>query len=287
MTGRVLVVFHVYYETFVSYYLRKLENITGVEWDLVITGHSLSEKVKDEICAFKPEAQFLECANVGYDVWPFIYAIKNTDLSLYDFVIKLHTKNQDDVVNRLNGRKVTGSIWRSRLINVLLGDPERFQKVCSVFAENPKVGLAYAMDMDFISHDNAPEDATMLHRELKRLEITPRSMHFCGGTMFAVRSKALSWLKDERINENIFKHSTTSHQFGTMAHVYERILSIAVSAQGYRTYLIPRNKSTYIYMKGRRVIKPTIEWIFSIYRKGDNRTKYLRIFGINIPLEGK
>lgn len=285
MKNRVLVVFHVYYESFVSYYLRKLESITDVDWDLVVTGHNLSERIKVDIRAFKPDAKFLESSNVGYDVWPFIYAIKNTDLSAYDFVIKIHTKNQDDVVTRLNGRKVTGAVWRSRLINVLIGDPERFAKLCTVFAESPKVGLAYAMDMDFISKMNSAEDASMLHKELQRLEITPRSMHFCGGTMFAVRAEALSWLKDERIDENVFKQSTTSHQGGTMAHVYERILSIGVTAQGYKTYLISRRKSTYIYMKSKRLIQPALEWIFSLYRKGEDRTKYLRIFGINIKLE--
>ena len=81
MSNRVLVVFHLYYHNQVPYLISKMKNITGVEWDLVVTSNNLTGETADVIRRFKPDVRFMETENRGYDIWPFIKRIKEKDLS--------------------------------------------------------------------------------------------------------------------------------------------------------------------------------------------------------------
>ncbi len=281
---RVLVVLHIYYEEYLPYYLDKLKNINGCEWDMIVTGCNLSEHTRRIIAGFKNDVMFYDTPNIGYDVWPFIYAIKRTDLNKYCFIVKIHTKNQDKVVNYLNGIAYTGTTWRSELVNALLGSEEQFNKLLAVFRHRKRVGIAYAMSLDIIRRDNLIEDSGVLSEEMKRLGMKSDVKHFCGGTMFAVRAAATKWIKDDRITENIFQQSKGSHNTATMAHVYERILSMAVTENGYETFLIRTSWSKYFFIKVKRYIQPLLEWLFSINYHGTNHEKFITVFGYRFKL---
>ena len=261
---KVLVVFHVYYEEFVSYYLEKMKNICGCEWDLVITGGNLNIATRERITAFKSDAVFCETPNIGYDVWPFLYVIQNTDLHQYDFVIKLHTKNQDSKTFRYNGIKFNGEKWRSELVEVLLGSRKRFICLTDILCNHDKTGMAYSQSLDILLKDNLEQDVDAVDREMERLGLDSSCRHFCGGTMFAAKSDALKWIKNDKINKNLFDAPTGSHQTLTMAHVYERILSMAVVAEGYKIRLLRNSWKRSFHLYFKRSIQPCLEWIFSI-----------------------
>ena len=196
-----------------------MKNITGVEWDLVVTSNNLTGETADVIRRFKPDVRFMETENRGYDIWPFIQCIKGIDLSKYLYVIKLHTKNEDEsMVIQFNGIKFTGRKWLSLMINALLRSPERFTTNHNAFVSRPKLGLIYSMDVNVIAKDSNIEDGKMLTDELDRLGIKPLSRDYCAGTMFAVRASALEYLKDGRITKDIFPASNGSHKSGTLTH---------------------------------------------------------------------
>lgn len=284
MSKKVLVVLHVYYADQVPYFINKLSNIRECEWDLVVTGNNWPQEAVDQLIAFKSDVRFFETPNVGYDIWPFIALVKNTDLSQYDIVLKLHTKNRDPFSKaRLNGRYYDGKQWRNAMMKALLGSPETFGRVLRFF-ENQEVGIVYAMNMNILSKGTSVEDSSMLFDELGRLGITTDDMNFCAGTIFAVRASALEYLKDPRINENVFEPTGKSHGRGTNAHVYERILTIAVSAQGYKRVLVPSSWASWLRISVKSHVQPALEWLFSINRYGDNYDKYLTLFGIRILL---
>ncbi len=285
---RVLVSLHIYYEEYADNYLSYLGNISGAEWDLVVTGHNLSEETKRKVLDLKSDARLIETPNVGYDVWPFICAMKQTDLSKYSFVIKLHTKNQDSMVNRINGIRLTGEEWGRELTEVLLGSPERFTALKEIFRTRKDVGLVYSMSLDRTLGFKDSEDTELLSQEMERLGIKPGPKRFCAGTMFAVRASALGWLQDEKISEDIFQATGASHSCGTMAHAYERLLCIAVSGQGYSTVLVKNSLKRLIYLKTKKSLQPALEWIFSInYREQANYCKVLRICGVDFKLNKK
>lgn len=282
---KVLVILHIYYEQFADYYLDKLQNINGCEWDLVVTGNALSEDLRKKILAVKSDATFIETSNLGYDIWPFICAVKQTDLSKYSFVIKLHTKNQDSKVNRINGIRLTGEEWGRELTEVLLGSPERFTALKEIFRTRKDVGLVYSMSLDRTLGFKDSEDTELLSQEMERLGIKPGPKRFCAGTMFAVRASALGWLQDEKISEDIFQTTGASHGRGTMAHAYERLLCIAVNGQGYSTVLVKNSLKRLIYLKIKKALQPALEWLFSVNYRKQAHCKVLRICGIDFKIK--
>lgn len=280
---RILVIFHVYYEHLAAYYLDKMRNIHSCDWKLMVTGHNLSAGIKERIRDFKEDTEFLECDNIGYDVWPFIAGIKAVNLDDYDIVIKLHTKNEDGSRMRLNGEMMSGVEWRNYMVDALMKDKEAFGKLLSLFRENGKLGIAYSQMLNFKSRGGHPEDGSLLENELSRLGIERSSSMFCAGTMFAARACTLKFLQREEISSEVFQKSGPSHGSATMAHVYERLIPISIVSGGYGLKLIHASRWSAFKFAVKDCINPAIQWLFSIDRYGDG-DKYLKICGILIKL---
>lgn len=284
MTRKVLVILHIFYKDQIPYFAEKIKNIRDCEWDLLVTGTNLDRKTKDSILAFKPNTIFVDTPNVGYDIWPFIQAIQSIDLNNYDIVLKLHTKNNDGIKTRVNGRKITGGQWRELMVNAMLKDRERFHELIAEFSQRPSVGMLYSKETDVVSKGNTIEDSSMLKGELARLGINPSSLHYCAGTMFAAKAKALKFLQTPLIHEGIFQKTGPSHGTGTMAHVYERLIPIAIYAQGYSSRLIAKSLTSNISIELKKKVQPVAEWLFSINHYGSNYDKYLTLCGHRILL---
>ena len=69
-----------------------------------------------------------------------------------------------------------------------------------------------------------------------------------------------------------------------MAHVYERILSMAPLAYSYKVKTLATNIFFSIYIPLSHVLQPFLTWLFSIDRAGKDKTKYLKVFGIRFKL---
>ncbi|MCQ2154829.1 MAG: hypothetical protein MJY55_03325 [Bacteroidales bacterium] len=281
---RVLVVFHVFYEHLAGYYLDRMRNISSCEWSLIVTGNHLSQGMIDSIRDLKSDAVFLECSNVGYDVWPFIAGIKTVNLDDYDLVIKLHTKNEDGMKFRLHGEVMTGEKWRSYMVDALMGSRDAFSALLAMFESDPNLGIAYSQKLNFKSNGGHLEDGSMLDAELKRLGITRRSSMFCAGTMFAVRASALKFLQRDDVCESVFEQSGPSHGSSTMAHVYERLIPICVVSSGYGIKLIPYSRCSAILFAFKDAVGPAVKWLVSVDYYGDSHSKYLKLFGMKIKL---
>ena len=279
---RVLVIFHVYYEELVGYYLDRMSCIGG--FDLIVTGNDLSEGTRDKIKAVRPDAVFLQCGNVGYDVWPFIAAVKSVNPEDYDFIIKLHTKNEDDRKFRIHSETMTGSRWRKYMVDALIGNSRRFRRLAASFRKDPGLGIAYSQKLNARAKGGLPEDNVMLSEELSRLGITPRSDMFCAGNMFAVRGAAVAFLLRDDIDESLFDRSGPTHGKASMAHVYERLVPIAVVSNGYTRKLIPSGPLSALYFALWGALGPAVQWLFSIDHYGNDSRRYLKLFGFKIPL---
>lgn len=281
---RILVVFHVYYEHFAAYYLDKMRNIHSCDWTLIVTGHNLSEQIKNSIKSLKEDALFLECDNVGYDIWPFIAAVKTVNLDDYDLVMKLHTKNEDDNKTCLHGETMTGREWRGYMVDALMGSKGAFLNLLAKFESNPNLGIAYSQKLNFKSNGGHLEDGSMLEAELKRLGIKRKSSMFCAGTMFAVKACTLKFLQKDDISAAIFQKSGPSHSSSSMAHAYERLIPISILSEGYELKLIPSNRLSGLRLAIRYAIDPIAQWLFSVDYYGDDCGKYLKLCGKLIRL---
>ena len=282
---RLLVVFHLYFPAQLEYFISKLSNINSVEWDLLVTGSALGSDVRRRLEQFKPGCRFLEVDNVGYDVWPFIKAVKSTpDFSSYDYVLKLHTKNANLKPVPINGLRLSKYQWRSLLVNAILKSPEQFRK-CLRHLECPKVGMVCSRELLKRTSCGLAEDLAMLNEELARLGLKSERKAFCAGTMFISRTEPFLFLQEADISSEMFKGVAVSHSIGTMAHAYERIFGIAVPASGYSIKGVFSNLPVCAMAVSSKCITPLLEWVFAIKRFGADRRKKMVIFGIKIPLE--
>ena len=102
------------------------------------------------------------------------------------------------------------------------------------------------------------------------------------------RTAPYKLLQSGKITADIFPCKTPTHSFGTMAHVYERILSLVINAAKLKVKTISYDRPKEIYLGiVKESIQPVIEHCFSLRREGEDRIKTLRIFWLRIPLEKK
>ncbi len=284
---KVLVQFHVYYHDQTDYFIEKLRNINGCEWDLYVTMNRHDATTEKKLTDFKPDVKIIQVENRGYDLWPFMKVIKSVNLDDYDYILKLHTKNGDCRTNRINGLGLKNYEWRNELVNSLLKSPVLFRKLLDTFEKRPEVGLICSHLLYKKVSEGLPEDLSELDRELDRLGLDVKERKFCAGTIFMARTRPYKLFQDNKaVSLGTFSEQSRTHSIGSMAHVYERILTMAVSAAGYKVHpvIIDWPKSLYVILERR--VDPVIQQIFSIQRLGEDRIKVLTILGIHFRLQG-
>ncbi len=280
---KVAVLLHIFYQDQSEYFIHKLQNINGCEWDLFVTYPELSESKKNKFRKLKEDVKFIQVENVGYDVWPFIKIFKSEDLSSYDYLMKLHTKNHSNEALMINGLKLKADSWRNLLVDSMLRNTEQFRKCLNIFEKNDKVGLVCSYELFKGLKKDMPEEGPMLENEAERISMKIKDGYFCAGTMFMVRPEVLSRIKRSRITVDMWAKKSKTHSSGTLAHVYERLLGILVHDAGYeiRTVITYPKKSFRVFC--HKVFSPMMKFIFTLDRDMDKR-KYLNIFGIRIYL---
>lgn len=279
---RVLVIFHIFYHNQIDYYISKLRNINGVEWDMIVTLSRQSKDTIEKLKRLKPDTTFMIVENIGYDIWPFIQAIKVRDVMNYDYIMKLHTKNTDSRKYNLNGISLKNTRWRDILTDSMLKDAARFTK-CINLINTENIGCVCSYELYTKLTMRRREDTSLLKDEAERIGISTKGGRFCAGTMFLIRPECLKKIVQADIDESIWENKG-SHATGTAAHIYERLLTLSVADAGYKVKTIPTYRRNFPIVMMHNALSPTIQWIFSIDRYGADYRKCLRIFGHRIML---
>ena len=282
---KLLVIFHVFYHDHVDYYIDRLRNIDGCQWDLLVTCSTCSEETEAKLKAFVPDVRIIEVENVGYDVWPFIKAMKVVDLAEYDYIMKLHTKNTKVPRWKANGLKMRGAQWRDTLVDALLRTPEQFLRCMNIFDKQPDTGMICSYELLVRLTGRRIEDLSMLKAEADRIGVSTSGGRFCAGTMFIVKTACMQKIVQSDVNAESWPAYSPSHSKGTLAHVYERLLSLAVTDSGYRIRTLAARKRNVCPVFFHNLTGPLFKWIFTIDRYGEDGRKYLTILGIRIPLK--
>ena len=182
-----------------------------------------------------PDARFLRCENRGYDVWPFVKALKELDLDRYDLVVKLPTKRNIDRDHpfRMGHALLNGAAWREHLL-AFAKTSEAWARACAKFGD-PKVGMVADRRLVYGRKESGKADFDAAVRELReKFGIRAgRGGHFVGGTMFAVRSVLLKPFAAYAFAAEMFPAGGT-HESSTYAHLMERMFGLAVEGQGFR-----------------------------------------------------
>lgn len=277
-----LVHLHVYYYEQIDYFISKLKNINGCEWDLVVSCSNCADPRLEKIRQFRPDAAFVEVENVGYDVWPFIKVLKLPGTEEYRYILKLHTKNVSSYVNTVNGLKLSGERWRAILVDSLLGSPQRFADCLHRMESEPKAGFVYAYELKRTRSKGMSE----IPVEARRIAVSDIDGEYASGTMFLARTEALKLIAEADISAEMFaKDKSKSHSRTSLAHVYEQLLCFAMQDAGYKALRVSASTVDSIKVCMHRMMSPVLKFIFSLEREGVNDSKVLTIFGIKIQID--
>ena len=162
--------------------------------------------------------------------------IYQTDLTAYDYVLKLHTKRTQKI--KLKDARIN---WRNRLVEPLIGSPERVKTVLNMLQNDKQIGLLANkhLCLDFSDFAINPR---LYEQVCSRLHLTPcAGGRFIAGTMFFIRAKCLRVFQQYPFTENDFDVKSQSGQTDTLAHALERIFIHAVEQEGLKVKLVQDN----------------------------------------------
>jgi len=231
----VLVVVHVYYPQMWSELLMCIRNVGAADMVVTYVDEAAVTVARQDL----PNAVFLRCENRGYDVWPFLKAVGTVRLDDYDVVVKLHTKRDVESAEEIlvGNTCLNGPRWRDHLL-AFVRTPRAWRKALTCLGRG-RTGMVADRHVIFGRRD-ATKDiyrlsfdrAVALLDEKWGLKVRSGAS-FVGGTMFAVRAELLRPFVRYPFTAEMFDVSA-GHSSETLAHVLERMMGLAISAQGYR-----------------------------------------------------
>jgi rhamnosyltransferase len=237
---KILVHLHLFYQSQLPYFISKLKNLEGVDYDLIVTVVSDEERVTQILRESQIHAKVITVPNRGYDVASFLYVLNQIKLSDYTYVLKLHSKGFQSWNTQLLNRPLGAYSWRDHLVDSLLGSQQTLYNCLNSLASDPRMGMV-ASNYLILSHESYTSEARLrkISIEYERLtgEQVPPGQEFCfvAGTMFLVKASLLKPL----ITESSFDFGRFSVSEGTggrefaLAHLYERLFGLLMSIQGY------------------------------------------------------
>ena len=134
----IAIILHIYYVELWQIFAEKLKKL-NTKFDLYITLTKGNLDITDDILKSFPDAKIYKYINKGMDIGPFLLTLKKIRNKNYNYIIKLHTKNNG---NNLEKNKILYEKHRklpvqrngynqtvtSLLINYLIGSDEQIQK---------------------------------------------------------------------------------------------------------------------------------------------------------------
>ena len=251
---RILVILHLFYPESWKEIREYLLNFDGYNWDLCITYPDfLDEKpgfaeILEDIRRLNPRTTFFKMENKGFDIGPFLAAIKQTDLTGYDAVFKLQSKGVKRIFIYIYRQLFFGRDWFLNLYEGTVGAAVIHRTIDRILNE-PGIGMIGAENL--IVHDPAHKE-NLIVRRLKEAGIqVEKGYSFLAGTCFAVRPSCLQALKDLPYTPDDFVPVPSSRGM-SLAHALERYMCILVEKEGLR---IEGNK----VLRLRRALKHPLE----------------------------
>ena len=264
-----LVVLHLFYENSWIEINEYLKNLSPYSFDLLVTTTE-GQVSKETLCRITkeyPDAKIIFMENRGFDLLPFLAAIREVDLSNYDIVFKLHSKGTNRRYHFIYHQFFLKRGWFVNLFDGILSG-KNVHKTIDILYNQKEIGLVAAENL--IVKD--PKHRVNLIRKIAEKEGLEfvEDYSFVAGTCFAMKAECLKPIIDLHLEKNEFAPQISSRGM-SFASFVERYLCISVLLQG---YLMKGNPATAI----RRFLLKPITMIM-------NRLSSERLFGEDIILD--
>lgn len=232
---RILVFLHLFYPESWKEIREYLCNFGGYRWDLCITYPDFlqdrleEEGILDDILEVNGRTTFFPTENRGFDIGPFLTALRQTDYMDYDVVFKLQSKGTHRPWIYIYRQLFIGRDWFRNLFEGVVGAGTVHTTIDAV-ANMPDIGMCAASNL--IVHD-PPHKEGMVLRRLEEYGIRAhKGYRFVAGTCFAAKPGCLKPLADFPAQLEDFVPVPPSRGL-SLGHVLERYMSIAVTQLGY------------------------------------------------------
>lgn len=255
-----------------------LVNIGDYPYSLFVTMNEEDDDIIRDIKQFHKETSVFIVENKGYDIGPFVYFLNKIDLSKYDLILKIHTKdNKAGCDTLLNHRYVSRKYWFQLLIEALIGSKRIVLKNINAFQNNKKLGMIgskYCITSNYKNAIDVKDKVIEIMNGFNFTNFLP--ITFVAGTMFFVRSKILQKVK-ENYTINDFDITDNQVKDGTLAHALERVFGCLVIAQGYQIQGYDRNRS-FEYQSIAKLLQRFI------FQKKITKKNYLQVKILKFPI---
>lgn len=235
-----LVIAHVYYHEMWSLLDSCIQNLPKDSFDLIVTTTSNIDELSSKVKEHYPNAKVKLCENRGYDIWPFIKALKTVNLDEYEFLIKIHTKRDMGKIVAIIDNKYffRGQYWRNMLLS-FISSKENFHKCLEAF-KDPAVGMINnhrLFDKTRETTDNPHlvyclNEARKLLSEVGTMSKPYDEVEYVAGTMFICRATIIKPLQLMNFDVNRFAVVNRKNE-NDLAHVMERVFGWLVTSQGF------------------------------------------------------
>lgn len=198
-------------------------NLNSYKWDLVIT-YPKEKKATfpfQEINNFKENTRFYEVGNKGFDIGPFVIALKSVNLDNYDIVFKIQSKGVFRKLIFIYKQLFFNRDWFTNLYEGILGSKSVHQTINKIFNSS---GNKLMSAKNLYVHDPIYKEH-LANKKLAEYGLKlPNHYKFVAGTCFASSSQYLK--KIQKLPFQISDFSTVPNTRGlSLAHALERFLT--------------------------------------------------------------
>jgi lipopolysaccharide biosynthesis protein len=236
-TADLAIVIHLYYTDMLPSFLKRLDTLSPLPYDLFVTVPKGKEYIVDEILKKKPDARVVIVPNCGRDVLPFIEVIRHIGKVGYTKVLKLHSKRSP--------HREDGEQWRDKIIESLTpDDPALINKIIQTL-DKPNTAIVgptgeyVSLLVNFTATEHHLKrllPKLMTREQIVRLLTASDEYGFFAGTMFWARIDALMPIIDT-VHASDFEPEIGQVD-STLAHALERLFNVVPELYGKDMYEI-------------------------------------------------
>lgn len=225
----ILVHLHLFYADMWPELKGYLQKVLPYPHEIYITAVKPLPEIEADAQALSPNVHFAVVDNRGYDVGPFVQVLNQVNLADFDYVIKLHSKQNCNLGMLLNGYNVGEHRWRDYLCDFMNHLPQ----CLAAFAKDPTLGMTANYRLICRKDKKNREMATIAKELMQKANLPKNGDDYVAGTMFMCRAECLQPIKNLGLTLADFAAPNKSKKI-SLAHGMEIFVGWAVKAQGYQ-----------------------------------------------------
>lgn len=222
---KIAIVIHAFYPEQLKVILGKIQMILRKNYhhtiDVCITLPFVKKSLQSIIESYSFPISIHWCENKGMDLLPFFELIPN--LQHYDWILKLHTKNNDGELNQL---------WFETLIDELVGSPDVFQKTIAILEQNQDWKMAGILPFFLSAHKLMLKNQENVDKLAKLWALnTDKDWGFFAGSFYWIKPQVLNPYAQTLLEQREWFDDEFAKD-GLLAHAVERLISLIIGQIG-------------------------------------------------------